>query len=76
MKYLFNIAQKSEILSEYIANLPPPTYQFKRYIDWIEEYIDNYREYNLNWVSYGFSMKRVETSVEALKAYNAFKDAV
>lgn len=76
MKYLFNIAQKSEILSNYIANLPPPTYQFKRYIDWIEEYIDNYREYNLNWVSYGFSMKRVETSVEALKAYNAFKDAV
>lgn len=76
MKYLFSIAQKSETLSNYIANLPPPTYQFSRYIDWIEEYIENYKEYNLNWVSYGWSKKRVETSIEALKAYTTFKESV
>jgi hypothetical protein len=43
MKHLFNIALKSDVLSGYIANLPPPTYQFRRYIDWIEDYIESYK---------------------------------
>lgn len=30
----------------------------------------------MNWVSYAFSKKRVETSIAALEAYNKFKETV
>lgn len=41
LEYLLTIANAEDSLSEYFAQLPPVTYQYARYTDWIRPYLQN-----------------------------------
>ena len=41
LEYLLTIANADDSLSEYFASLPPVTYQYARYTDWIRPYLQN-----------------------------------
>ena len=39
LEYLLSIANADEAISEFFAKLPPVTYQYARYTDWIKPYL-------------------------------------
>lgn len=82
IKNLFTIALKNKVLMDYLQQLPPPTYQYARYYDWIEEYIESYRSYTSSWntsYSTGYSnqpsvAKKEDDGEETLRIYREFKE--
>jgi len=71
IKNLFSICLRSRELSEYMERLPAPTYQYGRYVDWIEEYLATFKDNQASWVS-TYSTKD-DTLPEALQVYQQFK---
>lgn len=41
LEYLLTIATADDTCSEFFARLPPVTYQYARYTDWIKPYLQN-----------------------------------
>ena len=69
---LFSICLKSRELSIYMERLPAPTYQYARYVDWIEEYLMTFKESQAAWSS-NYVIKKEDTLGDALLVYQQFK---
>lgn len=39
VKDLMSLCLKDEVINKYIYDLPPPSFQYQRYVDWFGEYI-------------------------------------
>ena len=75
ISHLFSIALKNPKLAQYLSNIPPPTYQFPRYADWISDYIKNYKNYTASYASYSsFTNKREELGAHAESCLQEFLD--
>jgi len=46
LKMLFTVACKNDFLYNYLKNVAPPSYIYKRYIDWIPRFLDTYSKTN------------------------------
>ena len=56
VKTILEVALRNEDFKQSLAGLPPPTYQFARYTDWIEEFLEKYPTYSYT-SSISFSSK-------------------
>mmetsp|Transcript_7871 Transcript_7871/g.15214 ORF Transcript_7871/g.15214 Transcript_7871/m.15214 type:complete len:2832 (+) Transcript_7871:1305-9800(+) len=71
LRHLLNLCLKSPVLLTYITSLPGPTYQFARYTDWVDHFIENYRR---GWV-YSTSSTAEDIEEEAQKLLAKFRAA-
>jgi hypothetical protein len=46
VKDLMSLCLKDDMICKYIYNLPPPSYQYQRYVDWFGVYIDDIKTEN------------------------------
>lgn len=47
IKDIFSLCIKDEVIADYIYNMPPPSFQFTRYIEWFELYLRDVKEDNI-----------------------------
>ena len=75
IKVLLQISAKCECLYEYLKAVPPPTYVFVRYTDWIPRFLDTYAKTTAFLTA--TEIKEKETLIGEIRVlYNAYQARV
>lgn len=69
-KCLLDLMITNEKVFAYVVQMPPPTYQYAKYPDWIKPFVEAYSQSNQNtmrFASYFYSAKKVEDCKKTMK---------